>query len=113
MSEPNIETIEKYLQALREKDLSSAPFHSEMKFSDPLAGEDVGADKFRAFMSGFLPGITGVRVFRHVSDGEYVSTYWEVDGIFGPIAIMQLFRVRDGEILESIALYDPRPVMGN
>jgi len=113
MNEENIATVEKYLDALRQKDLSLAPFDHDLKFSDPLAGEGSSADSFRAFLSGFLPGISGVRVIRHVADAEHVATHWEVTGVFGPIPIIQIFRVRDGMIIESTALYDPRPAIGS
>ncbi len=113
MNEENIAAVEKYLDALRQKHLSPAPLDRDLKFSDPLAGEGSSADSFRAFLSGFLPGISGVHVIRHVADGEYVATHWEVNGMFGPIPILQIFRVRKGLIIESTALYDPRPAIGN
>ena len=112
MSDQNIATVEKYLEALRSKDLSPAPFADDLRFSDSIAGDGVGAEKLRAFLSGFLPGITSVRVIRHVAQGEYVATHWEVDGVFGIISILQLFTVKDGLITGSIANYDPRAVLG-
>ncbi|MGI8812771.1 MAG: nuclear transport factor 2 family protein [Pyrinomonadaceae bacterium] len=112
MSDENIAAVEKYLEALRTKDLSLAPFADGLRFSDSIAGEGVGAEKLRAFLSGFLPGITSVRVLKHVSQGEYVATHWEVDGVFGIISILELFRVNDGMITESIANYDPGAVLG-
>lgn len=112
MREENIKAVEAYLNALEQKDLSLAPFAEDLEFYDSIAGAGKGAENFRAFLAGFLPGVTGVRVISHVAEGETVVTHWEVDGVFGIIPILEKFRVRDGKIVESFAFYDPRPVLG-
>ncbi|CAN5443107.1 hypothetical protein BH10ACI1_BH10ACI1_17070 [soil metagenome] len=113
MREKNIETVEKYLNALKSRDLSLVPFADEVEFDDPIAGKNVGAENFKAFLSGFLPAINDVKVFRHICEEDTVVTHFEVDAIFGIIPILELFRVKDGEIIEIHGFYDPRPVLGS
>jgi limonene-1,2-epoxide hydrolase len=113
MREENIKTVEAYLNALKQKDLSLAPLAAEVVFEDPLAGKNTGAENLRAFLSGFLPAINDVRVHQHICEGDYVVTHWEVDAVFGIIPILEKFRVRDGEIVEAFGFFDPRPIVGS
>ncbi|MDQ3041441.1 MAG: nuclear transport factor 2 family protein [Acidobacteriota bacterium] len=113
MKEENIEAVEKFLNALRTRDLSLAPLADEMKFEDSVAGKGNGAENFRAFLSGFLPAVNGVKVIQHICEEDYVVTHWEVDTVFGIIPILEKFRVRNGQIVEAVGYFDPRPVLGN
>lgn len=112
MKEENIKTVESYLNALRQKDLSLAPFADNLIFEDPIAGKNMGAENFKAFLLGFLPAINEVRVIQHVCEGEYVVTHWEIDAVFGIIPILEKFRVQNGKITEALAYFDPRPILG-
>lgn len=112
MKQENIKAVEAYLNGLKNKDLSLAPFADDIYFEDPIAGKNRGADNFRAFLSGFLPAINDVRVVRHVCEGNYVATHFEVDGVFGIVPIMEMFKVEDGKITEAVGYFDPRPIIG-
>jgi limonene-1,2-epoxide hydrolase len=112
MDSENVRVVEAFLNALKNKDLSDAPIADDLVFADPMMGEGQGADALKAFVSGFFPALNDVRIIRHIAEGKYVATYWEVDGIFNKIPIFELFRVRDGKIVEFRAFYDPRPIMG-
>ena len=113
MREENIKTVETYLNALKQKDLSIAPFADNLIFEDPIAGKNTGAENFKAFLSGFLPAIKDVRVLQHICEGDTVVTHWEVDGVFGIITILEKFRVENGEITEAYGYFDPRPILGS
>ena len=113
MKEENIKTVETYLDALKQKNLSLAALADDLKFEDPIAGKNIGAENFKAFLSGFLPAITDVRVLQHVCEGEYVVTHWEVDGVFGIVSILEKFRVENGKITEAYGYFDPRPILGS
>jgi limonene-1,2-epoxide hydrolase len=113
MREENIKAVEAYMNALKQKDLSLAPFADEVEFEDPLSGKNTGAENFRAFLSGFLPAINDVRILSHVCEDDCVVTHWEVDAVFGIIPILEKFRVRDGKIVEAFGFYDPRPIVGS
>ena len=113
MREENIQTVEVYLNALKQKDLSLAPFADDILFEDSLSGRNAGAENFKAFLSGFLPAINDVRIHRHVAEGEYVATHWEVEGIFGVVPVMEMFRVQNGKIIEAVGYFDPRPIVGS
>jgi hypothetical protein len=112
MREENIGVVEAYLNALRTRDLSLAPFADDLKFEDSVAGKGADAENFKAAIEGFMPAINNVRVIQHVCEDDYVITHWEVDAVFGIIPILEKFRIRDGKISELIAFYDPRPVLG-
>jgi limonene-1,2-epoxide hydrolase len=110
MRESNIEAVERYLDALRSKDVSRAPLAPDIFFTDPLVGEMTGVDAWRGFIAQLLPAIKDVRVKQHVADGDLVATMWEAETIWGVIPIFELFRVDDGRIKEARAFFDPRPI---
>ena len=110
MSNSNIETVERYLGALKVKDLSGAPLASDVSFEDPLTPKLNGRDAVLSFLSNFLPALNDVRIKQHISDGEYVATMWDADTSFGVIPIFECFHVIDGEIKEAKAFLDPRPI---
>ena len=112
MKEEKTKAVEAYLNALKQKDLSLAPFADDMEFSDPVAGSHRGVENFKAFLSGFLPSINDVRVLSHVCEDDFVVTHFEVDGVFGIIPILEKFRVENGKITEAHGFFDPRPILG-
>lgn len=112
MSKENIKTVEKYLDALRQQDLSLAPLASDVVFSNPMVGSGKGAENFKAFLSGFLPAIKGVKLIGHICEKNTVATRWEVDSVFGVISIADFFIIRDGIIIEAYGYFDPRPLFG-
>lgn len=112
MREENIKVVEAYLNALKQRDLSLAPFADDIEFEDSVAGKVSGAENVKGFLSGFLPAINDVKIIQHVCEGEYVCTHWEADAVFGIIPIMEKFRVVDGKITEVIGYFDPRPILG-
>ena|SRR5689334_8884810 len=113
MKKEKTEAVEAYLNALKQKDLALAPLADDLKFSDPIAGNNSGAENFRAFLEGFLPAITDVRVISHVAEDDFVVTHFEVDTVFGIISILEKFRVSEGKITEAFGFYDPRPILGS
>jgi limonene-1,2-epoxide hydrolase len=110
MRESNIEAVELYLDAIRSKDLTRAPIAPDIFFTDPLVGELRGEEAWRDFLGRMLPAVSGVRVRQHIAEGEFVSTLWEADTVWGRIPILELFRVEDGRIKEARAFLDPRPI---
>jgi limonene-1,2-epoxide hydrolase len=113
MKEENIKAVEAYLNALEQKDLSLAPFADDISFEDPVSGKNTGAENFEAFLAGFLPAITDIRVLSHVCEDDFVVTHFEVDGVFGIIPILEKFRVEGGKITEAFGFFDPRPILGS
>lgn len=109
----NISVVEAYLNALKQRDMSLAPFADDIIFEDSVAGKVEGAENVKAFLSGFLPAINDVKILQHIVEGEFVCTHWEVDTVFGIIPIMEKFRVVEGEITEAIGYFDPRPILGS
>jgi limonene-1,2-epoxide hydrolase len=112
MSEENIKAVEGYLNALRQKDLNLAPLADDIIFENPMVGKGHGKENFKAFLTGFLPAIKGVKIIGHICEGEQVATRWEVDTIFGIIQIGDFFHVREGKIIEAHGYFDPRLLFG-
>jgi limonene-1,2-epoxide hydrolase len=110
MRESKIEAVERYLDALRSRDLSRAPLADDIVFIDPLTPERTGIEAWRAFIEPMLPAFKDVRVLRHVVEGDFVATMWEADTVWGVIPVFELFRVEDGRIKEARAYLDPRPI---
>lgn len=110
MRESNIEAVERYLDAIRSKDLSRAPLAADIVFSDPLVGELTGEEAWHGFLNQMLPAIKDVRVKQHLAEGDSVATLWEADTVWGIIPIFELFRIEEGRIREARAFFDPRPI---
>jgi len=108
----NFEIIERHINALKAGALADLPIADDVKFENPITGAQSGAENFRAFLSGFLSAIKDAQVLRSVCEDDHVVAHWEVESVFGVIQILELFRVRDGLIVESNAFFDPRPVLG-
>jgi limonene-1,2-epoxide hydrolase len=112
MREENIKVVEAYLEAIKQRDLSSAPFAEDIVFENPITGKVQGAEDLKAFLSGFLNAVNDVRIIQHICEGECIVTQWEADAVFGIIPILEKFRVRDGKIIEAYGYFDPRPIFG-
>jgi Uncharacterized protein conserved in bacteria len=113
MKEENIRIVESYIEAIGRRDLSFEMLAEDVYFEDPMTVKSRGADNLRAFLTGFLPAIESVKIIEHITEGDLVATHWEIDGVFGAVPILQKFRIRDGKIVEAIAFFDPRPILGN
>jgi limonene-1,2-epoxide hydrolase len=103
--------VERYFNALRQKNLSEVPFAADVEFQGPLSGKLTGAEAVKEFLTGVLPGIQGVRIHRHIIDGEYVATVLDLETSFGVIPICDTFRVVNGKLTEIRPFYDPRPIV--
>lgn len=110
MENPNVKIVESYIHALRDKDLSKVPFASDVIFEEPLTRTLFGAEAVLAYLPNVLPLVRDVRIKRHICDGEYVATQWEVDTPMGLIPLVECFRIVDGQIKEISAYFDPRPI---
>jgi hypothetical protein len=110
MENPNIKIVESYLDAIRAKDLSTAPVDQEIQFEDPLTTPGSGIKAWTDFVSGMLPALSDVRVKQHIADGDHVATLWEAHTIWGVITIFEYFRIEQGSIKEAKAFFDPRPI---
>jgi limonene-1,2-epoxide hydrolase len=110
MENPNIKIVESYLYALRDKDLSKVPFASDVIFEEPLTPTLTGEKAVREYLPNVFPLVNDVNIKRHVAEGEYVATLWEVDTPLGVIPIFECFRVVDGQLTEIRAYFDPRPI---
>jgi limonene-1,2-epoxide hydrolase len=113
MREENIETVEKFLDALRRNDLNQAPIADDLQFEDPISGKNHGAENFRSFVTGFLLALHDIKIVQHICEGEYVVTHWEAEGIFGTVTVLEKFRIENGKITEVFGIFDPRPILGS
>jgi limonene-1,2-epoxide hydrolase len=111
MREDVIRAVEAYLNGLGAKDVSSAPFHPDVSFEGPLGPPISGAAVLRQFLTELFPLINGVRIVRHIVDGEWCATAFTFDTVFGSIPILDCFRVVDGQIIAVRPYYDPRPII--
>ena len=111
MREDVIRAVEAYLNGLGSRDLSAAPFHPDITFEGPLGPPIHGAAALREFLTGLFPAVKGVRIARHIVEGEWCATAFDFDTTFGTIPIMDCFRVKDGQIVSVRPYYDPRPVL--
>ena len=113
MNSRNVEAAESYLDGLRQKDLSRAPFAPDVIFESPLSPDKLyGVEALTGFLSGVFPIIKDVRIKQRIADGEHVCVLWELEtsSPAATIPICEYFRVVDGLIKEMRPYYDPRPI---
>jgi len=110
MDNPNIGVVESYIHGLRDKDLSKIPFATDVVFEEPLTPTIFGRDAVLEYLPKVLPLVSGVRIKKHITEGEYVATLWEVETPMGVIPIFECFRIVEGQITQISAYFDPRPI---
>jgi limonene-1,2-epoxide hydrolase len=110
MKSPNVETVEKYLNALKAKDVSAMPLASDVIFEDPLTATLTGPEALHEFFATAFTILNDVHIERHISEGEYVATEWVAETTVGRIPIFEWFRVVDGQIKHIKVYLDPRPI---
>lgn len=111
-NEENIRIVETFLGCLENKNLADAPIAEDIVFEEPMMGRGTGAESLFALVGGFLSALSNIVIRRHISEGDMVATEWEADGEFGVVSILEIFRIRNGVIVEFKAFYDPRPIVG-
>jgi hypothetical protein len=65
----------------------------------------------RAVFTGFFPTINGIKINRHIVDGEWCATVFDFDTTFGTIPMVDCFHVIYGQIMSIRVYYDPRPIL--
>jgi limonene-1,2-epoxide hydrolase len=111
MREDVIRVVEAYLNGLGSKDVSTIPFHPDVVFEGPLGPPIRGADSVRAFLAGLFGAVLGVRIVRHIVEGEWCASVFDFHTTFGVIPIVDCFHVIDGQIVSVRPYYDPRPIV--
>jgi hypothetical protein len=96
---------------LKEQNLAEVPFAPDVVFQGPLSAKLTGVDAVRDILEEMLPVIRDVRVQRHIADGEYVATMFELDTPFGLIPVCDCFQIVDGQLKQIRPFYDPRPII--
>ena len=110
MTNPNVEVVENYLNGLKNKDLSSVPFARDVTFESPLSPKLEGKTQVVEFLTGLFPVINDIRILRHITEGEYVATLFDLDTTFGVIPVFDCFQVSNGLLKQIRPYYDPRPI---
>jgi limonene-1,2-epoxide hydrolase len=111
MGEEVIRTVEAYLSALAAKDISVAPLHPDVTFESPLSPPIQGLDAVRQAFDGFFPAMMGINVSRHIANGEWCATLFDMETPFGRLPMVDWFHVVDGQIKSIRVYFDPRPIV--
>jgi hypothetical protein len=95
--------------ALKAKDLSAAPLAENVIYQSPLSGEPIrGRANVARFLAAYLPVLKEVRIERQITDDSHTALVWHAESTFGPLTLVYICRVEQGEITEVQAYYDPR-----
>ena len=111
MREDVIRAVETHLNGLGARDISASPFHQDIEFVGPIGPALKGEPTVRAVFTGFFPTIKGIKINRHIVDGEWCATVFDFDTTYGTVPMIDLFHVVDGQILSIRVYYDPRPIL--
>jgi len=111
MREEVIAAVDAYLRGLAAKDLGAAPLHPDIEWQGPHGAWIKGATMVRVILSDLFPTITGIDIVRHIVDGEWCATMFNVNTTAGLIPIFDCFHVVDGQIV-SIQNYSQPNLKG-
>jgi limonene-1,2-epoxide hydrolase len=111
MGEQALPVVETYLRALAAKDISAAPLHPDVTFESPLSPKIQGLEAVRQVFAGFFPAVTGIHVVRHIANGEWCATLFDMETVFGTLPMVDWFHVVDGQIRSIRVYFDPRPIV--
>lgn len=106
-----ISVVERYLRALKDRNLAGVPFAPDVVFQGPLSAKLTGIDAVTGVLEQMLPVIRDVRVQRHITEGDWVATLFELDTEFGVIPVCDCFHVVNGQLAQIRPFYDPRPIV--
>lgn len=103
--------VERYLRALKDRSLAGVPLAPDVVFQGPLSPKLTGIDAVTEILEQMLPVIRDVRVQRHIAEGEWVATLFELETEFGVIPVCDCFHVVNGQLQQIRPFYDPRPIV--
>jgi hypothetical protein len=103
-----IAVIESYIKGLRSKDLSNVPFAADVTFEGPRQPRLTGRPNVIAFLTSILPAIKDIRIERHIVEGEYVATVFDMETIFGTDKVFDLLHVSNGQLKAIHSFYYPQ-----
>lgn len=105
------ETALRYLECLKTGNVSDFPVAEDITFEDPLTSGPVrGKQHFLDFVAPLAPMFRSIEVHQTIEQGEFVVVRWTAHLVMGTTPVLELFRVRDGLVVESTAYFDPRPI---
>jgi limonene-1,2-epoxide hydrolase len=106
-----VAVVERYLRALKDRNLAGVPFAPDVVFQGPLSPKLTGIDAVMEILEQMLPVIRDVRIHRHITEGDWVATIFELETEFGVIPVCDCFHVVNGELKQIRPFYDPRPIV--
>lgn len=95
-----IEIVEACLHGVRTRDLARAPVAPDVVYEDPFSPNLLVGREVTELLSGLLPPITDLRIERHIVEGPYVATLFEVEAVSGTFSACVCFRLSNGLIKE-------------
>lgn len=109
-----------YFEALGAKDISGVPYAQDAILWAPLGPDGLnspirGRQAILSYFSNVFPILGGVEIQNLFSDGEWACgrAFIELTQPAGArLRVNDVFRIRDGEIVEQENHYDPRPALG-
>lgn len=113
-------SVKTYFDGIAAKDMSRVPWAKDATLRTPLnpaGGESVlirGREAILDFFIGILPGVRSLKFLRYyVGDSGWVAGQAEISLANGKtLYAFDAFLVENGEIIEQLNHYDPRPATG-
>lgn len=109
----NLKAIQSYFDGLNSKDVSHVPFAPNVTFSTPLLKNPAkGEAAVRQLTADFARRLLRVRIDRHVIDGDFAYSRFEIDWPENVVAhSTDYFTFADGKIASVEVYFDPRELL--
>ena len=111
------QSVKAYFDGLASKEMSRVPWAKDATLRTPLnpaGGESVlirGRKPILEFFNSILPAIRGLKFLHYYTgDGGWVAGQAEINLVNGKaLYVIDAFLIENGEIVEQLNHYDPRP----
>lgn len=106
--ESSYEIVQSYHRAWTGGDIERAMAHVADGITCRAPGIDLnGKDAYRQFIGGFAPALTGIADIAAFAEGDRVALfYYPQTAATSTTPAAECFTVRDGEIIESVLIFD-------
>jgi hypothetical protein len=103
--EQNITAVEAYLDCFTTKDPSVIPFAEDVTFEGPRMPTLTGKPMVLGFLTHILPMVKGIQLKRHIVEGDYVATIFDMETVNGVDHVCDQIYIVDGKIKAIHAFY--------
>jgi hypothetical protein len=109
LREEMVRLVENYLEGMRTKDPSKFSLAENVRFEGPQMPTLNGRKTVLGFLQKIMfPAVKNIQVKKHIVEGDYVATVFDMETTHGVDHVFDLIQVCDGQISAVHAFFYPQ-----